>query len=314
MYGLGTITYSNFLYLDLTYRNDWSSTLPAESNSYNYYSGNMSLIFTELFAINPSILSLGKLRGSYARVGNDTGPYQTQNYYSVWQSQWPYPAGYMSSRLAFSDFKPEITNSWELGTNLGFLKNRINVDFAYYNSLSENQIMDVKLAPSSGFDNIKQNAGAIRNHGFEALITATPVTGQKGFAWDLSLNVSKNYSMVESLAEGEDRKVLATAINGMVLVEVRPGEPFGSIYGRDYARDESGNKLINDEGKAIPGDIVNLGDINPDLIGGLANHFSYKGLVLSFLIDFQLGGRILLPRIAIQEPDGNVRGVLKGQG
>ena len=118
------------------------------------------------------------------------------------------------------------------------------MDFAYYNSLSENQIMDVKLAPSSGFDNIKQNAGAIRNNGFEALISATPVRTQKGFAWDVSLNFSRNKSMVESLAEGEDRKVLATAINGMVLVEVRPGEPFGSIYGRDYQRDENGGRVI----------------------------------------------------------------------
>ena len=313
LYGLGTVTYSNFLYLDLTYRNDWSSTLPAVSNSYNYYSGNLSLVFTELFDINPSILSLGKLRGSYAKVGNDTGPYQTQNYYSVWQTQWPYPAGSMSSRLAFSDFKPEITNSWEIGTNLGFMKNRINVDFAYYNSLSENQIMDVKLAPSSGFDNIKQNAGSIRNNGFEALISATPFRTQKGFAWDVSLNFSKNYSMVESLAEGEDRKVLATAINGMVLVEVRPGEPFGSIYGRDYQRDENGNKLIDDNGSALQGEVVNLGDINPDLIGGLANHFSYNGLNLSFLIDFQLGGEFYSHSQLYRDLFGTSEESLKGR-
>jgi TonB-linked SusC/RagA family outer membrane protein len=290
LYGLGTLTYANWAYLDFTYRNDWSSTLPKESNSYNYYSGNLSLIFTELVDINPSILSLGKLRGSYAKVGNDTGPYQTRNYYSVSQTQWPYPLGSMSGRLAFADFKPEITNSWEVGANLGFLKNRINLDIAYYNSISENQIMDVKLAPSSGFDNIKQNAGAIRNKGFEALIMATPVSTVKGFAWDVSLNFSRNKSMVESLAEGEDRKVLARAINGMVLVEVRPGEPFGSIYGRDYVRDENGNKLIDDNGRALQGEVENLGDINPDLIGGLANHLSYKGFNLSFLIDFQLGG------------------------
>lgn len=290
LYGLGTITYSNFLYLDFTYRNDWSSTLPAESNSYNYYSGNLSLVFTELFDVNPSILSLGKIRGSYAMVGNDTGPYQTQNYYSVSQTQWPYSVGSMSGKLAFADFKPEITTSWELGTNLGFLKNRINLDFAYYNSLSENQIMDVKLAPSSGFENIKQNAGSIRNKGFEVLITATPLTAKKGFNWEVALNFSKNYSVVESLAEGESRKVLANAINSMVLVEVRPGEPFGSIYGKDYLRDENGNKMIDDDGRALPGEIINLGDINPDLLGGLANYFTFKGLALSFLIDFQMGG------------------------
>jgi len=313
LYGLGTITYSNFLYLDFTYRNDWSSTLPTESNSYNFYSGNLSLIFTELFEINDSFLSLGKLRGSYARVGNDTGPYQTQNYYGIWQTQWPYPVGSMSSRLAFADFKPEITYSWELGTNLGFLKNRINVDFAYYNSISENQIMDVKLAPTSGFDNIKQNAGSIRNNGFEALIVATPVTTNKGFTWEVSLNLSKNYSLVESLADGEDTKVLANAINSMVTIEVRPGDPFGSIYGRDYARDANGNKLIDDDGAAMQGEIVNLGDINPDLLGGLANYFSYKGIALSFLIDFQLGGEFYSHGLLYRDLMGTSEESMKGR-
>ena len=313
LYGLGTITYSNFLYLDLTYRNDWSSTLPAESNSYNYYSGNLSLVFTEFLDINDSFLSLGKLRGSYARVGNDTGPYQTLNYYGVWQTQWPYPVGSMSSRLAFADFKPEITTSWELGANLGFLKNRINVDFAYYNSVSENQIMDVKLAPSSGFDNIKQNAGSIRNNGLEALIVANPIISSKGLNWEVSLNLSKNNSLVESLAEGESRKVLANSIMSMVLIEIRPGEPFGSIYGKDYLRDENGNKLVDDDGRALPGDIINLGDINPDLIGGLSNHFTYKGLALSFLIDFQLGGEFYSHSLMYRDFFGTSEESLKGR-
>jgi TonB-linked SusC/RagA family outer membrane protein len=313
LYGLGTITYSNFLYLDVTYRNDWSSTLPAESNSYNYYSGNLSLVFTELFDINPSFLSLGKLRGSYAKVGNDTGPYQTQNYYSVWQTQWPYPVGSMSGRLAFADFKPEITNSWEVGANLGFLKNRVNLDLAYYNSVSENQIMDVKLAPSSGFDIIKQNAGAIKNNGFEVLIAASPIISSKGLNWEVSLNFSRNYSLVESLAEGETRKVLATTINGLALIEVRPGEPFGSIYGRDYLRDDKGNKLIDDDGRAIPGEVKNLGDINPDLIGGLSNHLTYKGLIFSFLVDFQLGGEFYSHGLLYRDLMGTSVESLKGR-
>lgn len=161
LYGLGTLSYKNFLYFDFTYRNDWSSTLPAESNSYGYYSGNLSFLFTELLNIDTDVLSLGKLRGSYAKVGNDTGPYQTMNYYNVYQTVLPYPIGGMSGQLAFSDFKPEITTSWELGTNLNFMNNLITLDLAYYHSDSRNQIMDVKLAPSSGFDNIKQNASEI---------------------------------------------------------------------------------------------------------------------------------------------------------
>jgi hypothetical protein len=219
----------------------------------------------------------------------------------------------MSSKLAFADFKPEITTSWELGANLGFMKNRINVDFAYYNSVSENQIMDVKLAPSSGFNDIKQNAGSIRNNGFEALISTTPITNSKGFGWDLSLNFSKNYSKVESLADGETRKVLDNSILSMVLIEVRPGEPFGSIYGRDYLRDENGNKQIDDDGRALPGDIVNLGDINPDLIGGLSNRLTYKGLTLSFLIDFQLGGEFYSHSLLYRDLFGTSEESLKGR-
>ncbi|MBK6285561.1 MAG: TonB-dependent receptor [Draconibacterium sp.] len=280
----------NYLYLDFTYRNDWSSTLPAETNSYGYYSGNLSFLFTEAFHIENSWLSLGKLRGSYAKVGNDTSPYQTINYYSVNQTVRPNPMGSMSSKLAFADFKPEITTSWELGTNLNFLKNRLTLDLAVYSGNSRNQIMDVKLAPSSGFGEIKQNAGEVKNVGFEGLISATPFENKNGFSWDVSLNFSKNKSEVVALADGETKKVLANSINSFVTIELRPGEPFGSIYGRDYQRNENGQKLISDDGRAVAGEYKNLGDINPDLMGGLANHVSYKNFKLRFLVDFQLGG------------------------
>ncbi len=290
LYGLGTLSYINYLYLDFTYRNDWSSTLPAETNSYGYYSGNLSFLFTEAFHIENSWLSLGKLRGSYAKVGNDTSPYQTINYYSVNQTVRPNPMGSMSSKLAFADFKPEITTSWELGTNLNFLKNRLTLDLAVYSGNSRNQIMDVKLAPSSGFGEIKQNAGEVKNVGFEGLISATPFENKNGFSWDVSLNFSKNKSEVVALADGETKKVLANSINSFVTIELRPGEPFGSIYGRDYQRNENGQKLISDDGRAVAGEYKNLGDINPDLMGGLANQVSYKNFKLRFLVDFQLGG------------------------
>jgi TonB-linked SusC/RagA family outer membrane protein len=313
LYGLGTLSYLNYLYLDFTYRNDWSSTLPPESNSYGYYSGNLSFLFTEAFNIDNSVLSLGKIRGSYAKVGNDTGPYQTQNYYSINQSVWPYPNGSMSSKLAFADFKPEITTSWEVGANLNLFNNLISVDLAYYHSDSRNQIMDVKLAPSSGFQDIKQNAGEVENRGFEGLISASPVSSKNGLNWDVSLNFSRNKSEVVSLAEGETRKVLANSINSFVTIELRPGEPFGSIYGIDYKRDGNGNKLINDDGTAIAGDYVNLGDINPDLMGGLSNQFSYKNIQLRFLIDFQLGGEYYSHGLTYRSLMGTAVESLKGR-
>jgi len=313
LYGLGTISYKNYLYFDFTYRNDWSSTLPAESNSYGYYSGNLSFLFTELLNIDKSVLSMGKVRGSYAKVGNDTGSYQTQNYYSVNQSVWPYPNGSMSGKLAFADFKPEITTSWEVGTNLNLFNNLITLDFAFYHSDSRNQIMDVKLAPSSGFDEIKQNAGQVENRGFEGLISATPISNKDGLNWDVSLNFSRNKSEVVALADGETRKVLTNSINSFVTIELRPGEPFGSIYGKDYKRDANGNKLINDDGTAIPGDYKNLGDINPDLMGGLSNQFSYKNIQLRFLIDFQLGGEFYSHGLTYRDLMGTSVESLKGR-
>ena len=289
LYEIGMISFKNYLYFDFTYRNDWSSTLPADNNSYSFYSGNLSFLFTEAFNIQSSVFSKGKVRASIARIGNDAGAYQTTNYYSVGQSSFSYPIGSMSGRLAFQDFKPEITDSWELGTNIGFFKNRLEFDFAYYDGTSKNQIMPVELAPSSGFGSIMVNAGEVRNHGFEVLLSGSAIS-KANFNWDLSLNFSKNISNVVSLYQGVDRRVILSAVTGFAFVELRPGDPYGSIYGYDYARNEEGQKLIDKYGYPIRSEYKRLGDINPDLMGGLSNHLSYKNFNLNFLIDFQLGG------------------------
>jgi len=316
LYTLGNISYSNFLYFDFSYRSDWSSTLPIGSNRYPFYSANGSFLFTELLHVNKALLSKGQLRGSYAVSGNDTGPYQTKNYYSVGQTALPYPVGNMNSQLAFPSFKPEIKTSWEIGTNLGFLDGRINVDVDYYSTVTENQIMDVKLAPSSGFNSIRQNAGKIKNSGIEALITATALESSKGFSWDISLNLTKNVSRVLSLADGQSRIVLQNSILDLATVEVRPGDPFGSIYGKDYVRDADGNKIIGDNGYPLkPGDAEykRLGDINPDWIGGLSNKLMYKNFTLNFLVGFQLGGKFYSHGQLYRELMGTAEETLAGR-
>ena len=312
LYGMGTVSFKNYLYFDFTYRNDWSSTLPADNSSYSFYSGNLSFLFSEAFNIQSSVFSKGKVRASVARVGNDAGAYQTTNYYSVGQSSFPYPLGGMSGRLAFQDFKPEITDSWELGTNLGFFNNRLEFDFTYYDGTTENQIMPVELAPSSGFGSVMVNAGEVRNNGFEVLFSGTAIS-QADFNWDLSLNFSKNISEVVSLYQGVDRRVLLSAVTGFAFVELRPGEPFGSIYGYDYARNENGQKLVDDYGYPVKSEYKKLGDINPDLIGGLSNHFSYKNFNLNFLIDFQLGGEYYSQTKLYHDLFGNSPGSLRGR-
>jgi TonB-linked SusC/RagA family outer membrane protein len=312
LYGLGTLSYKDYVYFDLTYRTDWSSTLPSNNNSYNFYSGNLSFLFTKALNIKSDILSKGKIRGSVAQVGNDAGVYQTTNYYSVSQTNFPYPMGGMSGQLAFQDFKPEITNSWEIGTNLSFFKNRLELDVTYYDGVSKNQIMSAELAPSSGFNSQKINAGEVRNNGYEVLISGTAVQG-KDFNYNLSLNFSKNFNEVISLYEGVDRRVLLEAVTGFAFVELRTGEPFGSIYGNDYARNDKGQKLIDVHGNAMKGDYKKLGDINPDLIGGLSNNLSYKNFNLRFLIDFQLGGEYYSESRLYQDLFGTSKKSLQGR-
>jgi hypothetical protein len=315
LYTLGNISYSDFLYFDFSYRSDWSSTLPVANNRYPFYSLNGSFLFHDLLNIPKSVLSKGQLRASYAVTGNDTGPYQTQNYYSVGQSVLPYPIGSLSGSLAFADFKPEIKTSFEVGTNLGFLGGRINFDIDYYSTVTDNQIMSVKLAPSSGFNSISQNAGSVQNNGVEALLNATVFESKNGLIWDVSLNATKNVSKVLSLADNQDRIVLQSSILNLATIEVRPGDPFGSIYGFDYARDDNGNKIISNGFPIKPtsADYKRLGDINPKLTGGISNRLEYGNFGLNFLVDFQLGGSFYSHGQLYRELMGTAENTLEGR-
>ncbi len=294
--GLGQVSWKNYLYVDFTLRNDWSSTLPTKDkqNSYFYHSENVSFLFSELFNIKSSILSSGKIRGSYAKVGNDTGAYNLDNYYSVSQSQLPYSTGGMGNTLANSNLMPENTFSWEIGTNLGFLNNRLEIDFTWYDAYTINQIMKVKTAVSSGWSDRWINSGELANKGFELQINGTPIDKADGLRWDISFNMSKNMSEVISLYADQyqqvDNLVLKTSVMDWAIVEARVGGEFGEIYGIDYARDDNGNILVDPAGYGMKGDYKKLGSINPDFIGGLSNSFNYKSFSLSFLVDFQMGG------------------------
>lgn len=294
--GLGQFSWKNYLYFDFTLRNDWSSTLPTmdNQNSYFYHSENLSFLFTELFNINSSVLTSGKLRGSYAKVGNDTGPYNLDNYYGVGQSQLPYSVGHMDGTIANANLMPENTYSWEIGTNLGFWNNRMEIDFTWYDSYTINQIMRVKTAVSSGWNDRWINSGELANKGFELQINGTAIDKADGLRWDITFNLAKNMSEVVSLYKDDyqsvDNLVLKTSVMDWALIEARVGGEFGEIYGIDYARDEQGNILVDQAGYGMKGDYKKLGSINPDYIGGLSNSFNYKNWHLSFLIDFQMGG------------------------
>ncbi|MGV8092968.1 MAG: SusC/RagA family TonB-linked outer membrane protein [Mangrovibacterium sp.] len=298
LYGMGQISFRNYFFVDLTARNDWSSTLPAGNNSYFYPSVTSSFILTDAFAdaFNPDILSFCKFRASWARVGNDTAPYSTLIYYSFNADSYNgQPTATLSSTtIPAVDLKPELTSSWEFGTDLRLFNNRAGIDFTYYSQETKNQILDASISRASGAYVRKMNAGKIKNNGFEVLLTLSPVKSTS-FSWDVSLNFAKNNSEVVELMEGINTYLLGA--DRLVSVECRPGGPYGNLYGAKWLRDDKGNRMVNSDGIPLyDGTTSNyqlIGNFNPDWTGGISNTLTYKGLSLYALLDVRMGGEFL---------------------
>jgi len=289
-YGLAEISYGGFLYFDATIRNDNSSALPSENNSYWYHSENASLLFSKLFGIESKWFNMGKIRGSYATVGNDTGPYRTQSvYYINGSTTLDYTVASIPGSLPAADLKPEHSESWEVGMELGFFNNRINMDVTYYETLTTDQIMGVPISGTSGYSSKVVNAGSIKNTGIEASLNLIPVE-TTNFRWDMGINYTQSTSVVESLNEGLESIILGYNSNAGVTVEARPGEDFGSLYGVDFKRDNFDRILVSDYGTISKGEVKNFGSVTPDFYGGLTNNFKYKNISLRTTIAGQYGG------------------------
>lgn len=296
LYGMAQLAYNNYLFLDLTARNDWSSTLPAANNSYFYPSVTGSFVFTDAFrdVISPAILSFGKVRASWAQVGGDPGVYQTNMYYSFYGD--PYnglPVGSISSTtLPNFDIKPYITSSIEIGTDLRFFKDRLSLDITYYNKNTKNQILTASIPRSTGYFNKVINAGEVANKGVELLLTGSPVKLASGFTWNVSLNFAKNHNEVVELVEGIPTLLLGQDRN--IQIYAKPGSQYGDLYVAKYLRDAKGNRIIDTNGLPIAdGGTSNyqlIGNFNPDWTGGISNTFSFKGLSFYSLIDVRKGG------------------------
>ena len=287
-YALSQFQLGGYLYFDASLRNDNSSALPKDNNSYWYHSENVSFLFSKALGLNPKYISKGKLRASYAKVGNDTGAYRTQAFYTIDQTvTLPYTVGSIPGSLPSFDLRPETSESWEIGTELGFFNNRLMLDFTYFQTDTKDQIQAVPISSATAFQSVVVNAGNITNKGVEAQINAVPIK-TTNFEWNLGVNFTKNNSMVESLNEGLESIQLNRLWS--VSVEARPGEEFGGIYGNDFKRDNFGRKLITNDGLSQRGERILMGNINPDWFGGISNTFRYKNLTLSTLISVQQGG------------------------
>ncbi|WP_185937031.1 SusC/RagA family TonB-linked outer membrane protein [Chitinophaga polysaccharea] len=294
-YGLFTFAYKNYLYLDATVRRDASSTLPENNNVYTYPSVSSSFIFTDAFKMKSDVLSFGKIRASWAEVGNDTDPYMLDVYYSLYPLAFNgvQPANLATKILPNINLRPTRTRSFEAGTNLKFFNGRLNFDATYYTSHSRDQINIVPAPLSSGYPKQIINAGMITNKGIELLLSGTPVSG-KNFSWDLTLNFARNINKVESLADDVPFITLSEARWLGLLVAAMPGQKYGAILGYDYQRDPDGNVILNPTSlNPMPTtDRRVLGKGVFDWTGGVVSRLNYKNFSLNAAFDVKYGADI----------------------
>jgi len=306
LYGLFVTTdlnYADFAFLNLTVRNDWSSTLPSDNNTFQSYSASLGLDLTEAFKIpRNDILSYAKVRASYGAVGNDAPIYATSNYFESaltggdgFISVNSFPAYGVNAferdvQLGNDKIVPETTTTFEVGAELKLWKGRLGFDITYFNSESKDQIIPVDLSATTGFTTVIQNAGIISNKGWEISADLDVLT-VGDFNWTIGANFTRIRSKVEELAEGIDNIFLAGFTSTSVAIV--PDQPFSVLFGDGFQRDANDNVLIGSNGwpLADPTKKV-LGDPNPDYTLGLRNGFSYKGISISALLDIRQGGDV----------------------
>lgn len=292
LYGSMNFAYDNFAFLDMTLRGDCSSTLPVNNNVYWYPSVSGSLLFSELLHVDKNILPYGKVRASWAKVGNDTSPYMLRPTYEMALNSFgQYPMAAISSDvIPNKNLKPTMTNSIELGFELKFLKNRLGLDFTYYNQHSKDQILRMNTSYASGYRYQLINAGDIENRGVEVVLNTRPIE-MKDFSWDLNVNFAKNSNKVKELANGVDEFELASARWLGVKVVAKVGENYGCIMGKDFLRNDNGDIII--DGKTglpkMTHDLKVLGNATWDWTGGLTTNVRYKNLSLGAIFDVKVG-------------------------
>ncbi len=299
-----TLGYNNWVFLNLTGRNDWSSTLPIKENSFFYPSATASFVLTDALKLNSDILSYLKVYGGLSRIGSDAFAYLTRSTYDVNPNygnnlgnlEFPFKgtaALAMSDSRGNAEIKPEITKDWEVGTDIQLFNSRLAFDFTYYNRSTEDQIFFVTVPASTGFIQQAANAGEISNKGVEASVKIRPIYKPTGLKWEMLYNFSRNRSEIVELFEGVEKISVGTNYVGFDIVH-KVGEPFGMLEFAKLRRDDEGNLLINPEtGYATEETNVSVAsDPNPDYIMSLDNHFSYKGFRASFLFSYRKGGDI----------------------
>lgn len=302
------LDYNDFIYLGVTGRNEWSSTLPIQNRSYFYPGVNAAFVFTDAFNITSNVLSYGKLRAGYAKTARDPDPYQVINTFVVpnesiaagfgdgfVSSDAPLSlpfngiAGYTASNYINNpNLKAETTKEVEVGAELRFFRDRIGLDFTYFSNKNENGIIQADISPAAGATNLVVNSGLTTVKGIEVGLNVTPIK-TTNFNWNAYITFNRIRSKVVDIYPGVQQIYLGGFSGNPAIFAVK-GERYGSIIGTGYSKDENGNILVDADGFPLFVDGVNLGHIEPDWTGGIRNSFNYKNFSLDFLLDARQGG------------------------
>lgn len=295
VYSFLNLSFKDYLFAEISGRNDWSSTLPRDNNSYFYPSASISFIASEAFGIQKKLpwLNFVKMRGGIAQTANSAPMYQKNFYYrtSIFGGQ---QAAYLPDTIPPFALKPQFVTGYEAGINLGFLENRIDFDFTWYYKHSYDQILDLPIPVSSGAYNLTINRGELSNKGFEIIINTVPIQ-TKHTILKAGLNFSRNRNYILSLGGYSDTYHLADiwGLNGPSM-DLYEGDEYGTITGYDYVYDANGNRILNDAGThyKITDTRVPIGNASPDFTGAFTTELIYKNFRISALIDTKWGGDI----------------------
>lgn len=310
LYAFAQLSWKNAMFLDVTARNDWTSTLPPDEWSFFYPSVGLNAVLSELMTF-PTWFTFAKVRGSVAEVGNGTTPYQLARTTAFTAGGL---GGYLTlnATLPNQNLKPERTRSIEIGADLRFLNNRLGLDLTYYRTNTGNQLFALPVAVGSGASSIFVNGGDVQNTGFEAIVTFSPVQNS-AIDWQVSANFARNKSLVTELHERLSE--ITVASDFLRRFVIRKGRPFGEVYSRGFVRDDQGRVIVRENGLPMTtaGTTVLVADNNPDWLGGITNSFNYKNFNFSFTVDIRHGGTIASITNAILYADGLTEETLKGR-
>ena len=297
------ISYKGIASLNLTGRNDWSSTFPLSKRSYFYPAVAGTINLTEAIPSlkNNDLINFAKVYANYARVGKEAAPYSTNTFFGTAGAadgfgptiSFPYaglPGFTLGNSAGDPNLGPEFTSSWEVGTEISLLKNRLGLEVTYFKSNSTDIIFSVPVSPSSGFGSFTTNAGELESKGWEVLFRATPIKTKKG-SWDLTLNFTRNRTITKRLADGVPNIILAGFTTPNARLEV--GKPYGVLYGSVFRRNSKGELWLNAAGlPVLAPDNVQIGDPTPDWLLGVTNDINIGNFTLTFLLDIRKGGDI----------------------